>query len=149
MAKNPKFDCWWLMLIFLAMWWLPSPVRAEEDRTYGPTALIEIAPASDFLTTAALLDTGALECSSADAFAIGQSYTPGVGGIFSTHKMVVGQMRLDAAISCRTTDREQIVRVLMIYSLLLSGHPSDSRTIARVSLESGAQDYVDVGALDF
>jgi hypothetical protein len=117
MAKSPKFDCRWLMLTFFAMLWLPSPVRAEEDRTYGPTALIEIAPAFDFLTTTALLDTGALECSSADAFAIVQSYTSGVGGIFSTHKMAVEQMRLDTAINCRTTDREQTVHVLMIYSL--------------------------------
>jgi hypothetical protein len=47
------------------------------------------------------------------------------------------------------SDREQIVQVLRIYSLLLSGHPSNDRTIARVALESGAQNYVDVGALDF
>jgi hypothetical protein len=39
--------------------------------------------------------------------------------------------------------------VLMIYKLLLSGRPLDSRTIARVRLESGAEHYVDVGALEF
>jgi hypothetical protein len=150
-VKNAKFDCRWLILTFFGMWWLvSSPVRAEEDQTYGRTALIEIAPASDFLPTVALLDDGELECSSADAFTIIRSYSLGMSGIVSTHKvMTAKRTRFEATLDCRITDRDQIVHVLMIYKLLLSGHTLDNHTIARVRLESGAEHYVDVGALYF
>ena len=150
-VKNTKSKCRWLILTFLAIWWLAStPVRAEEDQTYGRAALIEIAPTPDFLPTVALLDDGELECPSADAFTIIQSYAPGMSGIVSTDKIMTAErMRIEAALDCRTTDREQVVLVLMIYNLLLSGHPVDKRTIAKVRLTSGAEHYVEAGALQF
>jgi hypothetical protein len=149
-AENAKTDYLWLILTVFVTWWFWSlPVRAEEDRSYGRTALIEIAPASDFLPATALLDNGALECPSPDALAVIQSNNLWISEIFSTSKMTVERMRLETTLNCRTSNREQIVQVLRIYSLLLSGHPSDDRTTARVVLESGVQNYVDVGALDF
>jgi hypothetical protein len=149
-AENANTGYRWVILTLFATWWFWSfPVQAEEDRSYGRTALIEIAPPSDFLPTTALLDNGALECPSADAFAVIQSNTLWMSEIFSTRKMTVERMRLETTLNCRTSDRKQIVQVLRIYSLLLLGHPLDDRAIARVLLESGAQNYVDVGALDF
>ena len=151
MVKNAKFACRRLILTFFAMCWLaPSQVPAEEDRTYGRTAIIESAPPSDFLPTVALLDNGALECSSADAYSIIQSYSQGMNGIVSTDKTVMaGRMRLEASLDCRTNEKEQIVDVLMIDDVLLSGHPSDKRTVARVRMESGVECYVDAGGLEF
>jgi hypothetical protein len=151
MVKNTKSKCRWLILTFLTMWWLAStPVRAEKDQTYGRAALIEIVPTPDFLPTVALLDDGELECSSAYAFAIIQSYARGISGIARADKIMTAErMRIEDTLDCRTTDREQIVLVLMIYNLLLSGHPFDNRTIARVRLTSGAEHYVEVGALEF
>jgi hypothetical protein len=64
-AENAKTGYRWLILTFFATWWFWSfPVQAEKDRSYGRTALIEVAPPSDFLPTTALLDNGALECPS-------------------------------------------------------------------------------------
>jgi hypothetical protein len=149
-AENAKTDYLWVILTLFATWWFWCfPVQAEEDRSYGRTALIEIAPPSDFLPTTALLDNGALECQSADAFAIIQSNTLWMREIFSTRKTVVERIRLETRLNCRTTDREQIVQVLTIYNLLLSGHPLENRTIARVRLGSGDERYVDIGALYF
>lgn len=148
-VKNAKSDWLWLILPLLAGWMLASsPVRAEEDKNYGRAALIEIAPTFDFLPTVARLDNGELECSSAEAYTIIQSYALGINGILSTDKTIVaGRMRLEATLDCRTTQQEQIVNVLMIYNLLLSGHPLDA--LARVRLGSGAECYVDAGALAF
>jgi hypothetical protein len=71
-------------------------------------------------------------------------------GIGITDKIMTAErMRIEATLDCRTTDREQIVLVLMIYNLLFSGHPFNDRTIARVRLTSGAEHYVDAGALEF
>jgi len=149
-AENTNTDYRWVILTLFATWWFWSfPVHAEEDRSYGRTALIEIAPPSDFLPTTALLDNGALECQSADALAIIQSNTLWMREIFSTRKTMFERIRLETRLNCRTTDREQIVQVLTIYNLLLSGHPLENRTIARVRLGSGDEHYVDVGALYF
>jgi hypothetical protein len=149
-AENVKTGYRWLILTFFATWWFWSfPVQAEKDRSYGRTALIEVAPPSDFLPTTALLDNGALQCPSADAFAIIQSNTLWMREIFSTRKTGVERMRRETTLNCRTTDREQIVQVLTIYNLLLSGHPLENRTIARVRSGSGDEHYVDVGALYF
>ena len=151
MVKNAKSGCQWLILTFFAMCWLaPSQVPAEEDRTYGRTAIIEIASSSDFLPPVALLDNGELECSSADAYSIIQSYSQDMNGLVSTDKTVMaGRMRLEASLDCRTNEKEQIVDVLMIDDVMLSGHPSDKRTVARVRMESGIECYVDAGGLEF
>jgi hypothetical protein len=149
-AENAKTGYRWLILMFFATCWFWSfPVQAEKDRSYGRTALIEIAPPSDFLPTTALLDNGALECQSADALAIIQSNTLWMREIFSTCKTVVERIRLETRLNCRTTDREQVVQVLTIYNLLLSGHPLENCTIARVKSGRGDEHYVDVGALYF
>jgi hypothetical protein len=102
-AENAKTDYRWLILTFFATWWFWSfPVQAE-NRSYGRTALIEIAPPSDFLPTTALLDNGALECQSADAFAaVIQSNNLWMSEIFSTNRMTVERMRLETALNCRT-----------------------------------------------
>jgi hypothetical protein len=147
---DSKTDYRWLILTLFATWWFWSfPVQAEEDRSFSRTVLIEIAPPSDFLPTTALLDNGALECQSADAFTIIQSNTLWMREVFSTRKTVVERIRLETRLNCRTTDREQIVQLLTIYNLLFSGHRLENRTIARVRLGSGNEDYVDVGALYF
>jgi hypothetical protein len=149
-VENTNTDYRWVILTLFATWWFWSfPVQAEEDRSFSRTVLIEIAPPSDFLPTTALLDNGALECQSADAVAIIQSDTLWMREIFSTRKTVVERIRLETRLNCRTTDREQIVQVLTIYNLLLSGHPLENRAIAKVRLGSGDEHYVDVGALYF
>jgi len=149
-VTNAKSGCAWLILTFFAMWLLASPAGADEDRISGRTALLEIAPTSDFLPTVAYLDNSELECSSADSYTTFQSYAQGLSRIASTdEESVTGLMRIEANLDCRTTKQEQIVDVLMIYNVLPSGHPFDTRSIARVRLESGAECYVDAGALEF
>jgi hypothetical protein len=78
------------------------------------------------------------------------THSQGMNGIVSTDKTVMaGRMRLEASLDCSTNEKEQIVDVLMIDDVLLSGHPSDKRTVARVRLESGVECYVDAGGLEF
>ena len=140
----------WLIVALFALLLLALPARSDESRIYDGTALIEIAAESELLPTAAILVNGELECSSVDAFAIILSCAAGmIGAVDSDNAIIAEQMRVEARLDCPANKEDQVVNTIMIYNIVFSNHPLDSRTIAKIRLKRGDVRYVRTGALEF
>lgn len=155
---SPAFECvgrtigqsGLFMLALMVALALVAPSRGQKTTVYVQGHSVQIGSENNFEPTVAMLSSGERLCPSVRTEVLARSCPSKLLSAPTSANAILANCKREAAkLGCKDTAGDQLVSVRAIYDITVSGQYPDQCMIAKISLGSQNDRYVDIRSLDF